>query len=678
MTKLTKYLRRPRRNSALNLSPLEVPELLELILSHFTTHALRSSALLVCRQWFRIASGILLASPVTWYEYPRNGQMTHQELLQGLQYSRSLIIQHRTFYDSSARQEPKLWDKLLERLDTLSKEGPFKIRELSIMVPLPYDLYLFPLVTTMAQSLTSLRLENMGCNWDIPLERILNLCPRLLVLHADYTRSFFYRHIILQGRHVVQPRPALPARLKLRHLSLERIAMDEEDFFRLLRSCQDLEQLRVIRLSEPLDLDKARYPIGHRLDTVLSMVELSVLEKVAEFCPRLKSVDISFFTHNGGPPMGSITTEDWIQRFALFPKVAQWSFHTLDISKSIFEAITKSHPTNLTSLEICNWGGSDVLTGFLLHKYLCGSPHLLHIKAPRLLVDTAWFDLEGILDSRGNYYSEHYPDLNDRNKYQFIRKSIQPFHRKIWACRHLRTLHLSFKLSSRYDDVVEAERLMFGYLVRVCPRLQDLQITHSKFSIALKSGFCLLTRLHELRRLKLLVDRQVLRVSLNADWIRKHMTPGQCIKMLVRMKRYERKEDVKCMYARTPFLPTRLLPLPCLEQLRKPRGTGTGWAGLDLIDDEDRYDGIRRSDETECSKENALETGLDGIIDGVDMRKLGKWEDLIQLFKERMLENWSCWPRLESFEISQDMPLLRRVGRFQETVKQLRPEFEVL
>jgi hypothetical protein len=144
------------------------------------------------------------------------------------------------------------------------------------------------------------------------------------------------------------------------------------------------------------------------------------------------------------------------------------------------------------------------------------------------------------------------------------------------------------------------------------------------------------------------------------------------------MKRYERKEDVKCMYARTPFLPTRLLPLPCLEQLRKPRGTGTGWAGLDLIDDEDRYDGIRRSDETECSKENALETGLDGIIDGVDMRKLGKWEDLIQLFKERMLENWSCWPRLESFEISQDMPLLRRVGRFQETVKQLRPEFEVL
>ncbi|KAG0217412.1 hypothetical protein BGX31_000250 [Mortierella sp. GBA43] len=39
------------------------------------------------------------------------------------------------------------------------------------------------------------------------------------------------------------------------------------------------------------------------------------------------------------------------------------------------------------------------------------------------------------------------------------------------------------------------------------------------------------------------------------------------------------------------------------------------------------------------------------MIDGVDMRNLGQWKDITDLFQDRLLKNWCCWPQLEYLEI---------------------------
>ncbi|KAG0363715.1 hypothetical protein BG005_008085 [Podila minutissima] len=48
-----------------------------------------------------------------------------------------------------------------------------------------------------------------------------------------------------------------------------------------------------------------------------------------------------------------------------------------------------------------------------------------------------------------------------------------------------------------------APRILCGYLSRLCPRLEDLSIQYIQLDMTLQGGFCLLTRLGRLRRLRL-------------------------------------------------------------------------------------------------------------------------------------------------------------------------------
>ncbi|KAG0049044.1 hypothetical protein BGZ83_006120 [Gryganskiella cystojenkinii] len=73
-----------------------------------------------------------------------------------------------------------------------------------------------------------------------------------------------------------------------------------------------------------------------------------------------------------------------------------------------------------------------------------------------------------------------------------------------WACRGLLNLDISLVSSKHEDDKShDWHGYVFGFLSRVCPRLQALRLQVEGDVLSLKYGLCLLIRLRDLRRLEL-------------------------------------------------------------------------------------------------------------------------------------------------------------------------------
>ncbi|KAF9299491.1 hypothetical protein BGZ88_006531 [Linnemannia elongata] len=68
--------------------------------------------------------------------------------------------------------------------------------------------------------------------------------------------------------------------------------------------------------------------------------------------------------------------------------------------------------------------------------------------------------------------------------------------RAVWACRNLRTLHISIMEQDDKDCArYESSLVIFGYLSLVCPRLEELSIRSEWMALDDESGLCLLGRL---------------------------------------------------------------------------------------------------------------------------------------------------------------------------------------
>ncbi|KAK3805752.1 MAG: hypothetical protein J3Q66DRAFT_359633 [Benniella sp.] len=61
---------------------------------------------------------------------------------------------------------------------------------------------------------------------------------------------------------------------------------------------------------------------------------------------------------------------------------------------------------------------------------------------------------------------------------------------------------------------------MFGYISRHCPRLKDVLITRSMLNLTLDGGLCLMTRLRDLERLKIVSHSKQFRLdAADVNWI---------------------------------------------------------------------------------------------------------------------------------------------------------------
>ncbi|KAF9114642.1 hypothetical protein BGX27_010219 [Mortierella sp. AM989] len=653
-----------------NPSPLFIPEILEIIFSFLSPRLLQLHSSLVCRQWYLVVKSLLsILLPINWTGNPRQSDAYQQSFLHNLAIARALVIQRpkepEIFYYSGVPHEgSKPWFDLITRLGNLATENRLQLNELHVLQSILLHTQLLPLIDVAGSVLTSLKLENVGYI-DVPLDRILVTCPRLHTLHVRHTRKGYYQSVFHHGPGSEYGRPALPTSLPLRSLTLEAMGVEKAALLNLLASCPDLKELQLIKLIGPVYVP---HPIivPPRQDLVIYFRDW-ILEQIAAYCPKLRKIHLSICQESSWDVHG----------LALFSRVTDWSFLWRDATPVILKSLRRSHSSTLTSLEIVGVALHEAGYTPNLHRFMCESPQLLHLKAPEVRFETVWFDLEGILNSSGLHHRKY----NNPWHPGLVGKSIDPAHRKIWACRNLRTLHLTFFYGSRDCNSVESMRVMFGYLGKVCPRLQDLSINCRMLALNLDSGFCLLSKLHELRRFRIITDIRQLNGPWDIGWVLKYLTPALRASMKLWIAKYNfTKSDL--IYAKTPFASSNdVRPLTRLDYQRERNNDFMNvWDddsdyGADGGDDGD--DDIDKSIEADEGK-GSPRSILDYMIEGVDMRNLGRRKDILDLFKDRLDKSWPCWPRMEYFEIATDYHHhIYDVRKMRGAIRKLRPDIDV-
>ncbi|KAF9189601.1 hypothetical protein BGZ51_009420 [Haplosporangium sp. Z 767] len=163
-------------------------------------------------------------------------------------------------------------------------------------------------------------------------------------------------------------------------------------------------------------------------------------------------------------------------------------------------------PNFVTSLELNSRGFGSIVPDSVLHAYLCASPHLAHLKAPKCNLLHQYLDLH----QRDNLINDAILSQSQpASSVHFCSTRLIPAglvcHPGVWACRNLKTLHCKFRMYAPNDSQPTHvhSRSIFGYFSRICPKLQDLQIHASTLNVSLKGGLCLLTGLSHLEWLSI-------------------------------------------------------------------------------------------------------------------------------------------------------------------------------
>ncbi|KAG0262633.1 hypothetical protein BG011_009940 [Mortierella polycephala] len=592
MTLLKQHLKKTKASLPEALSPMDIPEILGLIFSFLSQYTLRRCVALVCHQWRAIAQP-LVHGTVIWSLDKNSSFYPRKQALEGLQQAGVLRIvddppMKGWYTHSPIKLLADNWSVLIERLDTVAKtQRGLWIHDLRLTYHLDFDTALYPLLTLVGPKLTCLELHNMR-DTKTPVETVLDLCPRLRRLHLHYNHHYTTYTWSKEQRQEWQARQrqtlsTRSSRRRLYSLTLDGDAIEKTVLLCLLQDLPELQELQLIGLrhlsKQYSDLPAHSPP---KNDILVSFYNSDVFGQIAALCPRLTSIKFATVDHQWNQ---CIALEQWENVLAPFPMVSHYGFEARDLTTLNFRCIQTYARNTLTSLAISETWLRDRV-GEPLHKYLCQSPHLLHLRAPSVNMSDAWFNPEVFRDN--------------------IVDGDQPMVRKFWACRNLQTLHLKFdwERTKRHVYSCPGNRLLiFGYIVRVCPRLRDLRISCEHIDLYLASGFCLLSRLQDLQRLTI-VTRYVRDLRLmDIEWI-----------------------------------------------INTPKTSVQGMKGLWAMRQVRKY-------ESAPERRHAKHPQQDYIFDGVDFIHAGTVRDVEDALRECYRHSspknpWICWQNLEYFEVS--------------------------
>ncbi|KAK3819344.1 MAG: hypothetical protein JOS17DRAFT_756240 [Linnemannia elongata] len=517
------------------ICPLRLPEILIVIFSYLTDDTLRLSVAPVCRLWLHTVQNVMVREVVWLSVWNRNQLSKALSTLPGA----GRLICHNQFTNQPAerllldalRQLEVEYQQQLNRRNNSNNQD----REQQDLSQLPagkatyrfffhkyVPLQRLDLVTTTLSSIhlnqfpfpTSLTTINLVlCRTyesAFSLTRILTLCPLLVSFHAKCRTNVCVR-ITLEpfeqsqsfsatalDQH--QQRQEDKRQLGLKSIILEGLYLELDSFMNLLTMTPDLKELKLIDME------------------FWSRNWTSLPEYLLTLPYRLESTHISYNDR-------ASDSAEMEAMHALQPMSSEWSLWGLNVQPSLLQSL-ESTANVVTKLEL-HW--SHRSNGYgdschrqdlqsaptLIHKYLCNSPHLIHLRVIRSAFLIKDMDLFGrrtfgnlcVLSSNACD-----PDLAPEPA-----EASGKF--EVWQCRNLKTLQ--FEINAHQDvipmtDPVQS-RILFGYISRVCPNLEDLFITCPslcvdavsrrnyipRLSLKLDGGICLLSRLRSLRRLRI-------------------------------------------------------------------------------------------------------------------------------------------------------------------------------
>lgn len=500
-------------------NPVHIPEILERILSYLDDHTSRKISRLVCRQWFYLTS----PSRQVVFDGQRHGRTINKTLSRmagagGLWWrsdhdywlkpppqrvhwsflKKALQLVHERYQEQQQQQQP------LQITNTQDIHGHLTRTRTKLYSPLrtlelvenPRVSYLISDILPYMSTLTVLRIcPTTGESFD--MNEILVSCPLLEVFHllpTEKLRVFGPWDVMTKLRNSQKqgiagkrhPRAQLP----LQSLILRNVFFYQSCIEELLNYTPRLSELQLVVWSPDED---------SIFDPPSFYQHLQSLDHI--------SLDSFHFSFEGKFDDNTPELKEMARKIC--PNRHKWLFWTGDLTPAMIKCLVEQQNV-VTTLELVY--NQPVICGpnGLLHQYLCASPQLLHLRAS----NTAYLFDHLDLHQRTLLYEGHFSidPLTAGQSYGSARPGV-------WACRGLRTLHLAF--DSQTDRLLFAPvclRIVFGYLVRVVPRLQDLQIVIlSCFSygrgnvgpplrLSLQSGFCLLSRLRNLEKLRIGCD----------------------------------------------------------------------------------------------------------------------------------------------------------------------------
>ncbi|KAF9152235.1 hypothetical protein BG015_005575 [Linnemannia schmuckeri] len=334
-----------------------------------------------------------------------------------------------------------------------------------------------------------------------------------------------------------------PSSLPLRSVVLGNTSVELSGLKDLLSFTPDLQQLKLIQLSAP----RTNQQLSREVSPSSAATNIATFFSQLKEALKRHGITLSSFHYSldNEPPSAAAARLDEIRKEICHSRTNEWSFWTsADLPPFAFQTLVQI-PNVVTTLELHSSKIARCpMTGCKLHQYLCESPHLLHLKAPRTAFLVGHFDIHELVDATIAAYNAgtetgtgagagtgagHGAAVNTAVipsaamvvpvPTTITTSSPSP---PIWKCRNLRSLHMAFRCSSQtqshyYPPTLEIlhlrTRILFGYISLVLPELRDLQIDtslvdsanynvhESKLYLAFEGGFCLLSRLHFLERL---------------------------------------------------------------------------------------------------------------------------------------------------------------------------------
>ncbi|KAF9372215.1 hypothetical protein CPC16_002583 [Podila verticillata] len=656
-------------------------EVLEMIFARLSSRTVFKSVRLVCKQWY-LASQWYLVQNLVWNDNRYAKSKSYftdwknlEDVLSGLFNFNNRPCPTRLVWTSNG--DMTTWSQLvvaLARLDQDYEEQqkvqgqnpgiqPSPLQQPKRVVPLK-ELVLtgeclfkirFSLIAPYLKLLTSLRLHihnTLEVNMD--LDSILfKTCPALVRLYVRGGARLVWLSSDSATQEVRQCREASKLRLCLQSLVLQSVQMRQVPLEHYLSMSPHLDELRLIGL----DMDGRRSPDWR--SKFLSHVQQCT------FAPQLTSFHLSFtgfpldrpesltaaeiqgLLDFGSEPTGptspqttvATSSKSWLSR------VTDWGFALNDI-KPAFESLFKIRNlvTTLTLLTPSFNSSTSVLSG--LHDYLCASPLLLHLYTDNIVFKVGSLDPYAAQHRRKDTVEAR--RWNGTNaEYDTL---MEP--RGIWACRNLKTLHAQFSHdqlcyypgSSTHKDMSHAHsRVIFGYLAKVCPNLEELHIVVPPVKLSLQSGVCLLSRLKRLERFEIAMSAPILFWPLERhawDWMATRKTRLQAWFRSGELVLWdsEIREEEWQLREGSMELEEELSRVRLEAELSRPAGERDGDAPVEVP---------RLSTGSIESHDSFINT-----LTWNDLSEVGKLSDVKAVLKD-LYADWRtpCWPMLEEFRV---------------------------
>ncbi|KAF9909615.1 hypothetical protein EC991_008273 [Linnemannia zychae] len=308
-----------------------------------------------------------------------------------------------------------------------------------------------------------------------------------------------------------------PKVLALRELVLERAHFYQASLERLLCITPKLDTLRLIDLNRHSWLSSYPTPVEYDQYRLIRFLQ-------SPSFPQPKILPLKSFSFSIASKANPHHDRDIKSAHKeLSPDSQEWTLFVEDLSSVTLRYLREEVPNVVTTLELWYNDMHMFSNDVVLHRYMCSSPHLLHLKARNTFYLVDLLDIHGRIES-ATAGIKGGPGVGVGTRGTNSRTGPPG----IWTCKNLQTLHLSFRTAGYINSTVGSitggtlkvtSRIVFGYISRVCPELKDLQLraaedffwapwsphgngatstNRHRLHLTLDSGLCLLARLNKL------------------------------------------------------------------------------------------------------------------------------------------------------------------------------------